>query len=76
MRSGKSKIRSLAVFSVSLAGMRVGRGELHEASSLGSTREGRASVIMAISFCIWGNCFILLVHSGRHPNGSEQLMSH
>lgn len=38
MRSGKSKIISLAVFSATLAGMRVGRGGLHEASSLGSTR--------------------------------------
>lgn len=41
----------------------------------GVAPEGRASVIMAINFCCWGNCFILLVHSGRHPNTPEQMMS-
>lgn len=45
-------------------------------SSLWVAPGGRASVIVAISFCCRGNCFILLAHSGRHPNRPEQMMSH
>lgn len=73
-------IRSMDVFGPAKCFLDIGREWVGVAGCLKRplwvAPEGRASVIMAISFCCRGNCFILLAHSRRHPNKPEQMMSH